>query len=116
MFCTIHFYYSLQEFDFKSGLDQLQKEYLSVKTLLDRYEHVRCCCDSLYEIVITIIGASLSEPHTSVTALHVCVYVLLACGHELNERMFKFAHVLKPNSCSVNKLHADGSTENDCAH
>ena len=45
------------------------------------------------------------EPHTSVTALRTCVCMsacLLACllvaiyrKFKLNERMFKFAHVLK---------------------
>lgn len=33
-------YYSLHEFYLKSGLDQLQKEYLSIKTLLGRYEFI----------------------------------------------------------------------------
>ena len=71
-----------------------------------------------------IFGTSLSEPHTSLIALHVHVYVcLLACllvaiyrKFELNKRMFKFAHVLKPNSCSVNELHTDRSTttRKDC--
>ena len=39
-------------------------------------------------MVSAIIGVSLSEPHTSVTALHTCVCMfacllacLLACGH-----------------------------------
>ena len=52
-----------------------------------------------------LIGASLSELHTSVTALRTCVCMsacLLACllvaiyrKFKLNERMLKFAHVLK---------------------
>ena len=56
--------------------------------------------------MILIIGASLSEPNTSVTALCtcVCMYVsLLACGHTPKiyiERTpdvkdFKFTHVLQ---------------------
>ena len=48
-----------------------------------------------------MVGASLSESHTSVTALHTCV-CMSACllvaiyrKFQLNEQMFKFAHVLK---------------------
>jgi len=40
-----------------------------------------------------IIGASLSEPHTSMTSLHTCVYVCLLAWTDhlpkiLNERVF----------------------------
>ena len=64
----------------------------------------------------TLIGASLSEPHTSMTALQdacVCIYIhvfLRMCGHipkiyieqtKMKVRVhFKFAHVLK--FCAMN--------------
>ena len=67
------------------------------------------------------IRASLSEPHTSVTALRMCVCMsacLFACGHIpkiLIERTdVQICTRAKANSCSVNELHTDGSTENDC--
>ena len=52
--------------------------------------------DSLWTSLV--IGVSLSEPHTSVTALQrVCMYVCAwPYTEHLNERTdFKFAHVLK---------------------
>ena len=45
------------------------------------------CTKHLPQIYMTrIVGASLSEPHTSVTSLRTCVCMLaclLACGHIL---------------------------------
>ena len=48
-----------------------------------------------------LIGASLSEPHTSVTALRDACVCMSVCGHipkikfnERKRRHFNFAHVL----------------------
>ena len=80
-----------------------------------------------------IIGASLSEPHTSVIALRVacvCVFVCLRVAiyrkFKLNERIQRYTRIFqictrassKYTQCklkrgSLTKLHADGSTECD---
>ena len=46
---------------------------------------LRCCIFCYILVIIVLIGASLSEPHTSVTAfaeVSVCV-CMSACGHIL---------------------------------
>ena len=79
-----------------------------------RYDLVEVIGASLSEPHTSVIGASLSEPHTSVIALRVacvCVFVCLRVAiyrkFKLNERIqrytryFKFAHVLAQNILSA---------------
>ena len=55
--------------------------------------------------LMKLIGASVSEPHTSVTALRDACVCMSVCGHipkikfnERKRRHFNFAHVLMVNA------------------
>jgi len=49
--------------------------------------------------ISSFIGTSLSEPHTSMTTLHMCV-CMLACGHILYI-LNEYVHILILYLCSV---------------